>query len=308
MRLHFLQADIYGKFDALQKRGAGESQFMESVARGVLCLSLGVVAYLLLRAIVLRFVRREDRRGSGSWPGYDVEGIATMGEKHKRQVPLTTVVPGTSGYFFWEIGGLCCGCGCTVKAIEGSDLMLQMASDAAPVDGRARVVVPDSDGSVLFYDVSVDAADGGSMRRIQPDEDFAAAHIERSGRQPVNVTAAVLPIAETEEADEESVEAGGLLCRLVDVGLDGMGLRLESPLEVGAKVIIRSQFPGYLEPFHGRARVAWSRPDLAGLHRVGLSMELSGLDTRMLVADFMFGARRAQFRERERELEGAATR
>lgn len=299
MDLPFLQSDIYDKFDALQERGAGRAQFWEIVARGVLMLLVAIAVYLLLSYVYRRFFWRADRRGRSTWDKGDLEGsLLEMGDDVRRSVLIGEIPKQASFYFFWEVGGLNCGCGGTIREVEGNAVKIDVGSDSAPVNGAARLVVPDLEGNVSFYDVKVAGADGDLRRTLETEDGRASAFMDRACRMRVNLKAAALV---NPDDGETASERDGVLVRILDLSLDGLGLRSDVALESGAKILVRAQFPGYLEPITVNGTVAWSREELTGIHRAGVAISFSGLDLRLIVADFMYLTRRAERPEREPE-------
>lgn len=299
MDVPFLQSDIYEKFEALQERGAGRAQFWEIVAEGVLLLLVVVMAYVVLRLLYRRFFWRGDRRGRGEWNGAEMQGgLLQIGEEMKRRVQLEEVPKNTALYLFWEVGGLVCGCGGTILAAAPHEVKIETSSDSAPVSGEARLVVPDMEGNVSFYDVTVSAASGDRGRTLVSSDGFAAAFMDRAFRMSVNLKAAAL-VAGGDGGGEGDASSEGVIVRILDLSLDGMGLRSEVALEGSSDVLVRAHFPGYLEPIAVTAKVAWCREELAGIFRAGIAISFSGLDLRLIVADYMYLARRAARQEPE---------
>jgi Tfp pilus assembly protein PilZ len=85
----------------------------------------------------------------------------------------------------------------------------------------------------------------------------AEPHFRASSRRPLSLPATV------------SAQTGGpKAARLVNLGLGGACVEVQSLLEVGATVTLRVSAPNLWDPLIVPARVAWSRPGKAGMSTV----------------------------------------
>ncbi len=88
-----------------------------------------------------------------------------------------------------------------------------------------------------------------------------------------------------------------MMVRIHDMSFDGVGVLSEEALVKGDKLMLRLQLQDYIDPLTLHGKVSWVEKDIAGIHRAGIGLAFEEADTRLILADFMFGRLKAQSSE-----------
>ena len=203
-------------------------------------------------------------------------------------LPLNEIGPQTRVALFWNVGELRCGCLGKVVEPDERNLLIEFDSESAPRKGRALLVAPETEGHTSFYEINVVDAPTSKGRVLGTATVRSASRMNRRFRAHVAVPAAVLKKNEVGENEPT------MIARVHDMAFDGLGVLSEEPMAEGDELILRLQFPGYLEPLTLEGDVTWSQKDIAGIFRAGIRLSFDAIETRLHLADYMFGRLKAE--------------
>lgn len=288
-------ANIYDKFDALKSEGSG-SVWWDVAALAFLTTAILVGFLATYRAILnYREAKSKDRRGR-------IKGklrrklneesdhlISSHGDQGEFDLSLSSrnlgdVPAGSKVSVFWTEDGKRKRSAAKVMRREDNALGLSLGTADGLTEETGRLICAADSGDLIFFDVEIRA--GNDDFEVQMSEGASAIRMRRKSRVPTGVQAAVRRGSEPVEGGAEG-KSSHFVLRIHDMSFDGFGVLADEELTAKERLMIRVQFPGYADPFTSQAEVAWTRDDVAGLCRAGLSIIPQDIDNRSFIADFM---------------------
>lgn len=292
--------DIHEKIEALKGSNANGDNFWVIVNWSVATVLIITLSILLTRRLFRKFGKATvtaRRVGQAKNPTEDKGAVPQVIERrlpkedpNAEDAPLRLheLLPETRVSLFWDVGELRCGCLGVVVGVEGEEVSIRFDSDSAPRKGRALLVCPEIEGHVSFYEIQVKGGPDGKTRTLASVSNRGASRMNRRYRAHVAVQAALTTV------DRAECESDPIMIRIHDMAFDGLGVLSADQIRQDEKFILRVQLPGYLEPHTHEGKVAWTEKDPTGIFRAGLLLNLEDIETRLNLADFMFGRLKAE--------------